>query len=900
MKSYNQLIFSVLFLSLITCGLGNAQNLNDFKLVEPPDGSMPIIRDKMFFNGYTSYWNDTYRNWYRYGNLFKMVVADVSATIAQNKVDIAEELGIPGLHMEEGFIKRLFETDATLLNHPTITELEAASAGKDVLVYALPGSEVGKKLLVLAGDLNKWKKGLTSHQFNALDFISTDAFCLENKGRKIFAVISSDTKALEKFDNLQRKAKEIIELYDLRKGWMGAETLYMSVTATYGHPLDLIGRGMDEGNTWFVFSGYNDFRAKGEYISWMDELGGPALVDVGSFTPSYITGSRNFLFGCDDYEGLQEQDITKDEYVEFVHKKNGFIYRPVYDTIADHHQFDGYVAIEGNKEQIDEEDVPFVTLTGNLSGGAASSMVLFIEKGAEFTKDALVNAIRERKSVGVLPEGKMVGAAIYRNTLQLLLLDRVYLEEYYGGRISLKAETRGSELRLSLVNHYAHPVSGKLSVVLPRYLELADKEVEVSLPAFSEKDLKFRLKINKEAMGKTNPIGLSFEWDGKRKSTVTMMKMPPAVMVHQLLYGQSPVVEYPVSVRNFSRQSSFPVKVQVYKMGQPGKVILEKEQICTLAPDAYTELFFDLEIPAGSYRVTASALGTLAETQLGVGEEDGKPILSLVDLNSDGVNEYRMENGQVRVTLLATGARVIEYIVKSKNDNVLFKKWPGKPIDDKRPFRKRQFYPFGGFEDFLGQPSMETHKVYDVEIVKDEGSSVSVKMTADYFGNKLEKIFTLYGNSPLLEVKFKLDFKNPEANMIGPQPILEMGKEHGPEDVFVVPDMEGLLEYRMRPENYYGHIFYLEEGWNAGYDTKEDVSFVGAFPVGQPEFLHMWMNHPKNPGSHYYYMEFQPWVHIVQKNNMYFSYYMWATEGSWKKGVKALRERNLVMTRKSQ
>ena len=134
--------------------------------------------------------------------------------------------------------------------------------------------------------------------------------------------------------------------------------------------------------------------------------------------------------------------------------------------------------------------------------------------------------------------------------------------------------------------------------------------------------------------------------------------------------------------------------------------------------------------------------------------------------------------------------------------------------------------------------------------------------------------------------------------MIGPQPILELGKEHGPEDVFLVPDVEGLLKYRMRTDSYYGHIFHLEEGWNAGYDTKENVSFVGAFPLEQPEFLHMWMNHPKNPGAHYFYMEFQPWIHIVQKNIMYFSYYMWAAEGSWEKGVKALRERNLVITKK--
>ena len=26
----------------------------------------------------------------------------------------------------------------------------------------------------------------------------------------------------------------------------------------------------------------------------------------------------------------------------------------------------------------------------------------------------------------------------------------------------------------------------------------------------------------------------------------------------------------------------------------------------------------------------------------------------------------------------------------------------------------------------------------------------------------------------------------------------------------------------------------MKEGWNAGYDTEEDITFVGAFPVTEP------------------------------------------------------------------
>ena len=291
-------------------------------------------------------------------------------------------------------------------------------------------------------------------------------------------------------------------------------------------------------------------------------------------------------------------------------------------------------------------------------------------------------------------------------------------------------------------------------------------------------------------------------------------------------------------------------------------------------------------------------MGAENVSQLGVGAETGSPRLSETDLNGDGVGEYIMENDKVRVTLLRTGARVIEYIVKERNDNIFFKLWPEREsATDKRPFRERGFYPYGGFEDFLGQGSMENHWVYDGEIVQQSGDFVRVRMTADFYGNKLEKIFTLYGDSPLLEIRFAISFINPEANMLGPQPILELGTRHWTEDIFTVPAQEGLLEFRMRPEGTYGRVINMKEGWNAGYDTKEDVAFVGAFPVTEPEFMHMFMNHPRNQESMHYYVEFQPWIRIYQKSTMYFSYFIWGDSGPWEKALDAIRARNLVSTR---
>jgi len=134
--------------------------------------------------------------------------------------------------------------------------------------------------------------------------------------------------------------------------------------------------------------------------------------------------------------------------------------------------------------------------------------------------------------------------------------------------------------------------------------------------------------------------------------------------------------------------------------------------------------------------------------------------------------------------------------------------------------------------------------------------------------------------------------------MLGPQPILELGKKHGPEDVFMIPAKNGLQEYRMLPEQKYGWAFDMKEGWNAGRDTMEDIAFAGAFPVAQPVFLHMYFCTPGdilppsqgNIEAPHYYVEFQPWVRIPMNTVMYFSYYLWGSGGHGKMPSKNLEK----------
>ncbi len=280
---------------------------------------------------------------------------------------------------------------------------------------------------------------------------------------------------------LIENTKALLSEYDLHKGWFGAQSLLKSVTCMFGHPLEVIGKGMNEGNTWFTFNGYMDFLMQNELSEWLDKVGNPVVADVGF----------NTMYACEDYEGLQVQDMgEKDGWINFAKKKNGYIFRPVYDPESDPYHYDGYVAIDGNKEQIDNENVPFIFESKSLQEDASSSMVLFLKKGDKLTKEGIWDAILDRREVAILEQGKMMGPSLYRNALQMLLLDRIFIEDYFGDRIDMEAVVEDYNLVVTLTNTYSYSVSGTLDVSLPSELKLDGKLAStVTLPSQGTKIL---------------------------------------------------------------------------------------------------------------------------------------------------------------------------------------------------------------------------------------------------------------------------------------------------------------------------------------------------------------------------------------------------------------------------
>ena len=882
----SRILSAVLFLA-VSCTSGSF--VNQFEGAS--EGKTDAIANEFRFNGYTNHWQNVYRQHYRYGNLYKINIPDIEKNIAQSKVDLADKLGIPGLKMQEGFFNSLSGVEYVALENPSAAEIKNAFKSHDnVLVYADKCSQLGQEL---SSKAPAGESSLTSYQAKAEDYAVMDAFVLKNKKKSLFAVVGTPAEC-RLFKEALGYAEQVVESFDMKKGWFGTGTNIQSVTCQPGTPIDVMGAGMNEGNSWFVFSGGYETHSGSKIADWVAETGLPVVTDLGA-SP---------LFGADDWDGFQSQLMGgRDSWLKLKAEKNGYLFKNVGPAKGerDHtrnEDYDGFFAAAGHEKQINTGDKPFVITTGNMLGGTVNSMVLFNPKGNGFDRAAMWDAIMNRRAVAVAEGGLVMGSDKFRKAVQLMMLDKIYLEEYFGDRIDIQAYVEGTRLHVCLTNLNDYKVEGELTFRMSDRMDMDGKENQViRIPAGASKEVTIDLDPKAEAMGRLNAIGIQFDWNGKSKAVMAKLDMPPAVSAHQLLYGHTSGTKIPVSLYNFTDNEEVNVSVSIAQKDDPSKVVFTDEQTIVIPEGKYKVLNYEVAAAPGDYTVSYEAMGVTACTQLGIGDDAGQVTLREVDLNDDGVNEYIMENNKVRVTLLTTGARVIEYIVKSKNDNVFFKLWPDKPYDVNRPFRERAFWPFGGFEDFLGQASMETHKVYDAVVVKDGGSYAEVKMTGKYYGNVIEKTFTLYGDTPLLGIRFALDMVNPELDVLGPQPILAIGEQHGTEDKFIIPEIGGNQEYIMRPKQMYGNILDLREGWNAGWDSKENISFVGAYPVERPFYLHMWMNLDTNPDSHYPYVELQPWVPLYHNSTSYFSYYMWADGSSWEKGLKELRDRNLITER---
>jgi len=117
-------------------------------------------------------------------------------------------------------------------------------------------------------------------------------------------------------------------------------------------------------------------------------------------------------------------------------------------------------------------------MVGNMEEeGHALLRAAGIEPVRELQRWIQIAPFEAEKKVAVLEQGKMMGPALYRNALQLLLLDRIYLEEYYGDRMDMEAVVDGYTLKVKVHNTYNKAVSGNLQIVGTPGEQLAPKPV---------------------------------------------------------------------------------------------------------------------------------------------------------------------------------------------------------------------------------------------------------------------------------------------------------------------------------------------------------------------------------------------------------------------------------------
>ena len=199
-------------------------------------------------------------------------------------------------------------------------------------------------------------------------------------------------------------------------------------------------------------------------------------------------------------------------------------------------------------------------------------------------------------------------------------------------------------------------------------------------------------------------------------------------------------------------------------------------------------------------------------------------------------------------------------------------------------------------EEFIGYPFIGGNTVYDYEIEKSTGNYNRIKVWANIHGSKIEKTITLYGFSEILEVNYRLNDIDKNITVVGINPLIELGRNTGPEDVYYFPvENDSVVKRSPDMSRYYGNTFFLKENWVGGQDTIEGVSLVIGFPLRDVLLMHLWNNHPNNTPTPYYYAEWQPWIKINHETTNYFTYYLIGKQGDYRGGVDMLRNYGLLI-----
>ncbi|MCC6694007.1 MAG: hypothetical protein IT365_00120 [Candidatus Hydrogenedentes bacterium] len=815
------------------------------------------IRELQFsFDGYSGYWSADAWSWSTARGLFIQSDPSPIASVWAMEQEIGNQLLLEELWIEHGFIQQLAQHDFA------VVEGNTPNPGTISLLCILDRPPLTDELL----------QSLPKEQ----QFRRNRAFMVTRDKETLFVLACPTQEELDRLKSYVLKAVEVVRAFDFHRGMAGVQTNHLTITPGYQHsPFSLIAMARTLGCTWIMSSGYNDWMLAAPVREALREVEEP-FVWVSGQT---VTGG--VMYGIDRYPDIQNNTVAQG--LDWAAERGGCYFADL-SAAGDENskRYNGYIVSgPGDQDRIAELAAPLVAQTKEIMRGAPTFMVALLEKGAPLSQETLLKALVDRRAVAVYPDGVVVGPPDLRTTMLLLLLEGAVLESRFPGTLALAAEMTPGQLTVDIENNGDAPVQASFSTLASPGIRITAKHTSnenTIKPDITYKRL-YSVELLPEASGRNNLVQIVADSEYGQSRALAHLKAPPFVSIHPLLFESAGTLSFPISIWNAGESGRVPVHIAV-KQKDTGNTVVEFDREVEAERWKEGRDTVELELAAGDYIAEVSALGVTSSGLIAVRPPNGAASTHEEDLNQDGVPEIVMENDYVRVVVLHTGGRVIEYTLKSNGENIFFKLWPEKPPMHGEVGGVRQFYPFGGLEEFIGYPYIGGHIEYRSEILQAEGDRARVRVWANIHGSEISKIYTLYGGGPLLEARYTFSNMSPSLNTIGINPLFELGKSTGPEDRYYFPE-ESIVETRPELERYYGRATFPKEGWAAGHDTESDISLVIGYPVDAAIYLHLWNNHPNNTPTPYYYTEIQPWIELNHGTSKYFTYYVLGSVGPW-------------------
>lgn len=859
--NYTAIVVALLGL-LLSAPLSSAQEYSSVERAAPHAVPGDIREFPFLFNGYSGHWSRDEWIWISARGLFAQSSGTPRAAVWALEEELGNQLLLEELWIERGFIQKLAAQTFAVVNANSLEDLTT-------------GNDAGTKLIAIL-DQSPLAQELLSHLSPEHQFRRNRAFMVRRGEQEIFALCCPTQEELDRLQSDIEGTVDLVRTYDFHRGIAGVRTNHLTITSGYQHnPFFLISLFRELGCTWVMTSGYNDWMLGEPVRGALQEVGDPFLWVSGQF----VTGGT--LYGMDRYPDVQ--DNTVEQCLDWAEERDGYFFANLSaanDENAD--RYSGYIVSgTGDQDRIAELAAPFISQTGDINRSAPVFMVVLLEKGATLTQDSLMQGILERRAVAVYPGGAVVGPVELRRAMQILLLEGATLENCFPGPLALHAQIAAGSIEIAAENLTERDVNVTLSLRPSTGISIrkGDWSAPFVLKAKEHRELSVPIEFLPESNDTNSLIQVVAESDAEQTRALAHITVPPIVNAHPLLFDTPGPVDYPVSIWNPGTAASVPVRLAVFRR-DGSEQVLELERTLACEPWKDSHYSFALKLDSGDYRVEVSALGVTKTGLVSVRPPEGTASTRMEDLNGDGVDEIIMENDHVGVAVLRTGGRVIEYTLKDSGENIFFKLWPEKPPMHGKVGGVRQFYPFGGLEEFIGYPYIGGHTEFRYEIIQAEGDKARVRVWANIHGSEISKIYTLCGGGPILEARYAFSNMTPSLNVIGINPLFELGKSTGPEDRYYFPEDE-LVETRPELERYYGRATFPREGWAAGYDTEENLALVIGYPVDNAIYLHLWNNHPDNTPTPYYYTELQPWIELDHGTTTYFSYYVLGDTGPW-------------------